>query len=219
VSRVEELDALSSCSALDQVNAFGCMLWALGALLGTPSLARAQDTQPEARRTGQTAQVEEIYIARFVLESSFVPTDFCAQAKTGFNAHFEVQFTLRSTATRPSDGRMLDTNVKTIGSAHGCSGRTADQAIFKFYLEMLLGSRTLKWIGDCTQTKSDFPEKGIGIVHCAFSLADPLGQYVGGQLTTNAVTSRKRFGLETDPPGYTQTSIATIRLWKKRAER
>jgi hypothetical protein len=201
------------------VNAFGCMLWTLGALLGTPSLARAQDTQQGARRTGQTAQVEEIYIARFVLESRFVPTDFCAQAKTGFNAQFEVQFTFRSTSTRPSDGRMLDTNVKTIGSAHGCSARTADQPTFKFYLEMLFGSTALKWIGDCTRTKSDFPEKGIGVAHCVFSLSDPLGQYVGGQLTTNALTSLTSLGLETDPPGYTQTSIATIRLWKKRAER
>ncbi len=26
----------------------------------------------------------------------------------------------------------------------------------------------------------------------------------------------KDVGLETDPPGYTQASIATIRVWKKR---
>jgi type II secretory pathway pseudopilin PulG len=200
------------------LNTFSFVLWVLGAL-GTPTLARAQNTQQEARRTGQTAQVEEVYIARFVLESSSVPTDFCAPAKTGFNAHFEVQFTLRSTTTRPSDGRMLDTNVKTIGSAHGCSGRTADQATFKFYLEMLLGSRALNWIGDCAQTKFGFPEKGVGIVHCAFNLSDPLGPYIGGQLTTNSFTSRKSLGLESDPPGYTQTSIAAIRLWKRRVER
>jgi hypothetical protein len=152
------------------LNTFGFMLWAL---LGTPSLARAQNAQQEARQEEGPSQVEEIYIARFVLESSFLPTDFCAPAKIGFDAHLEARFTFRSTATRSSDGRMLDANVKTIGSAHGCSGRTADQAIFKFYLEMLLGSRSLKWIGDCYQTKSDFPEKGVGIVHCAFNLSDP----------------------------------------------
>lgn len=197
------------------LNTFSLVLWALG-VLGTPTLARAQNTQQEARRTGQAAQVEEVYIARSVLESSFAPTDFCAPAKTGFNAHFEVQFTFRSTATRPSDGRMLETNVKTIGSAHGCSGRTADQTTFQFYLEMLLGSRALKWIGECAKTKVDFPERGVGILHCVFNLSDPLGPYVGGQLTTNSLTSRKSLGLESDPPGYTQTSIATIRLWKKR---
>jgi hypothetical protein len=197
------------------LHAFSLVLWALG-VLGTPALACAQNTQQEARRTGQTAQVEEVYIARSVLESSFAPTDFCAPARTGFHAHFEVRFTFYSTATRPSDGRMVDANVKTIGSAHGCSARTPGQATFKFYLEMLLGNRTLKWIGDCSQTKSDFPEKGVGIVRCSFNLSDPLGPYVGGQLTTNSLTSRKSLGLESDPPGYTQTSIATIRLWKKR---
>jgi hypothetical protein len=30
------------------------------------------------------------------------------------------------------------------------------------------------------------------------------------------VTSKAGFGGETDPPGYTQASIATIRLWKAR---
>jgi hypothetical protein len=51
-------------------------------------------------------------------------------------------------------------------------------------------------------------------------LAHPRGEYgtltapyVGGVLTTNAVTSQAAFGSEIDPPGYTQASIATIRLW------
>ena len=202
-----------------KLNTFGFMLGALGALSATQPPARAQNTQQEARQIEQPSQVEEIYIARSVRESRAAPTDFCAQAKTGFHSDFEDRFTFRSTATRPSDGRMLDTNVRTIGSAHGCMGRTADPAIYKFYLEMLLGRTALTWIGDCTQTKSDFPEKGIGVVHCVFNLSDPLGRYVGGQLTTSTLHSLKDVGLETDPPGYTQPSIATIRLWRKRGER
>jgi hypothetical protein len=43
-----------------------------------------------------------------------------------------------------------------------------------------------------------------------------LAPYVGGVLTTNTITSKAGFGGETDPPGYTQASIATIRLWKAR---
>jgi hypothetical protein len=200
------------------VNAFGCMLWALGALLGTQSLAHAQITQ-KAGRTAQPTQVEEIYIARSVRESQVAPTEFCAQAKTGFNSTFEDQYTFRSTATRTSDGRMVDTNVKTIGSGHGCIGQTADPAILNFYLELLLGRTALKGIGDCRQTKSDFPERGLSAYRCFLDLSDPLGQYVGGQLTTNTMGSLKNLGLETDPLGYTQPSIATIRLWKGRAER
>jgi hypothetical protein len=200
------------------VNAFGCMLWALGALPGTQSLASAQSTQT-VRRPAQPSQVEEIYIARSVRESSVAPTQFCAKAKTGFSSALEEQYTFRSTATRASDGRMLDTNVKTIGRGHGCIGQTADPAIFNFYLELLLGRTALKGIGDCRQTKSDFPERGLSAYRCFLDLSDPLGQYVGGQLTTNTMGSRKTLGLETDPQGYTQPSIATIRLWKKRADR
>jgi hypothetical protein len=100
------------------VNAFSCMLWALGALLGTQLLAYAQNTQ-KVGRTAQPTQVEEIYIARSVRESRIAPTEFCAQAKTGFNSAFEEHYTFRSTATRTSDGRMVDTNVKRIGTGHG----------------------------------------------------------------------------------------------------
>jgi hypothetical protein len=200
------------------VNAFGCMLWALVALLGTQSLARAQNTQ-KAGQTGQPAQVEEIYIARSVRESRVAPTEYCAQAKTGFNSdYFEDQYTFRSTATRASDGRMVDANIKTIGSGHGCYGRTADPAILNFYLDLQLGHTALRGIGDCRLAKSDFPERGLIALHCFLNLSDPLGRYVGGQLTTNSIKSLKDIGLETDPLGYTQPSIATIRLWKKRAE-
>ena len=40
--------------------------------------------------------------------------------------------------------------------------------------------------------------------------------YMGGQLTTNTIGSQNALGAVTDPPGYVQSSIATIRLWKRR---
>jgi hypothetical protein len=78
------------------VNAFGCLLWPFGDLLGTQSLACAQNAQ-KAGSTAQTTQVEEIYVARSVRESRSAPTEFCAQAKTGLtprsriNTHSERQ--------------------------------------------------------------------------------------------------------------------------------
>jgi len=124
-------------------------------------------------------------------------------------------------AARAADGptRATDANIKPIGSGHGCFGRTADPAIINFYLDLHLGNTALRGIGDCRQAKSDFPERGLIAWRCFLNLSDPLGRYVGGQLTTNTIKSLKDVGLETDPPGYTQASIATIRLWKKRAER
>jgi hypothetical protein len=72
-------------------------------------------------------------------ESRIVPTEFCAQAKVGYKSTVEDQYTLRSTATRTSNGRIVDTNVKTIGSGHGRVGQTADPAIDYFYLDLQLG--------------------------------------------------------------------------------
>jgi hypothetical protein len=192
------------------VNVLGFTVWSLAVLVGTPALAHAQNTRPD---------VEEIYIARSVRESRVMPTEFCAQAKTGFISILEDQYTFRSTTTRAADGRMTSTNVKTIGRGRGCLGRTANPAVLNFYLELVLGQTTFKWIGECPQTMSDFPEKGLAFFHCVLRLSDPRGPYVGGQLTTNTMTSLKDLGLQTDPPGYTQSSIATIRLWKKRVDR
>jgi hypothetical protein len=199
-------------------NVFGCMLWVFGGLLGTQSLACAQNTQ-KAGLTSQSTQVEEIYSARSVRESRVAPTEFCAQAKTGFNSASEDQFTFRSTATRAYDGRMLDTNVKTIGSIHACFGQTTNPAIINFYGDIRLGRTAFKGIGECRRMKSDFPERGLNVFNCFLDLSGLPGQYVGGLLTTNSITSLKSLGTETDPRGYTQSSIATIRLWKKRAER
>jgi hypothetical protein len=86
-------------------------------------------------------------------------------------------------------------------------------------LDLQLGKTALKGVGDCHVTKSDFPERGLSVVHCFLELSDRLGEYLGGQLTTNTVSSPKLLGVDSDPPGYIQPSIATIRLWKKRAER
>ena len=201
------------------VNPFGCMIWALGVLLGTQSLARAQNSQ-KTGRTAQATQVEEIYIARSVRESRVAPTEYCSRTKTGFiSDFFEDQYTFRSVATSTSDGRLVDANIKTIGSGHGCIGRTADPSILNFYLALQLGHTALKGIGECHLAKSDFPERGLIALSCFLTLSDPLGRYVGGQLTANSITSLKAVGLETDPPGYTQPSITAIRLWKKRMER
>ena len=46
--------------------------------------------------------------------------------------------------------------------------------------------------------KSGFPEQGLIDWHCFLNLTDPLDEYVGGQLTSNTITSRKDLGTETD---------------------
>lgn len=204
------------CRVPSWLKAFGCLLSAL-AVLGTQSPACAQQSE-KTEHAAQPAQVEEIYITRSVRESRVAATKYCAEAKTGFKSNVEDQYTFRSTANRITDGRMIDTNVKTIGSGHACFGQTANPATRNFYMEMLLGVTLFIGRGECLTAKSNLPERGLTVLRCFLDLADPLGHYVGGQLTTNTVNSPKLLGVDSDPPGYAQPSIATIRVWKKRKE-
>jgi hypothetical protein len=195
--------------------ASACLLWVLPALLETELPAGAQIAQ--ATEPTVATDAEEIYIARSVRESRMPLTEFCAKARTGVgNATIEDQFTFRSVATDTSNGRLLDTNVKTIGSIHTCFGPTANPAIFDFYGDILLGRTAFKGFGECVLAKSNFPERGLSVYRCSLDLAGLPGAYTGGLLTTNTISSPKILGTETEPSGYTQASIATIRLWKKR---
>ena len=194
-----------------------CMLWRLGVLIVAAVAVEAQSPQTPRRASSET-QVEEIYIARSVNESRTAPTEFCAPARTGIaDPVAEGRYSFRSISINASDGRVLDTNIRPIGRGHGCFGPTAG-GIRKIYGELMIGSKTFKGTGECRQ-KSDFPERGINEFHCSADLSSPDDQYVGGLLTTSSISSLKDAGLETDPPGYTQSSIATIRVWKKRSPR
>jgi hypothetical protein len=161
--------------------------------------------------------VEAIYVTRSMRESRIAPTEFCIQTRIGFgSATFEDQYTLRSTSTRVADGRMVDTNVSTIGRIHACFGSTSDPTTVNFYAEGVLANVPFTGTGDCRTLKQDFPEPGITVYSCFLALRNLPNGYVGGHLTTNTVVSRNAIGEKSDPPGYTQSSIATVRLWKRR---
>jgi hypothetical protein len=115
-----------------------------------------------------STQVEEIYVVRSVVESSGTATEFCARERIGFaGATGEGQLTLRSTAIQASDGRMIDTNVKTVGSIHVCAGPN----VANFYGEGVLGSTSFKGVGECHGVKGDFPELGTGSSSCFLHLS------------------------------------------------
>lgn len=163
------------------------------------------------------SEVEEIYVLRSVRESRSDPTDACASARSKLAAPaWEDQYTFRAVTTRPADGRVLEAAEKPAGNIRACFGKTADPAVFDLYGDLEVHGIAGKATGTCRTTKSDFPEKGVRLFACAFELFELTNGYSGGQLTTNSLTSQKLFGVESDPPGYTQVSIATIRLWKKR---
>ena len=191
------------------------LLLLLGGLLAMSSATEA--FQGSSSSSASDGRVEDIYIARSMRESRVTPTEFCAQARIGFGgARFEDQYTFRSTETRASDGLMVNTNVSTIGRLHACFGSTSDPATSNFYAEGGLGGVSFTGSGECRRAKQDYPEPGIALLRCFLELRDLPDGYIGGQLTTNTVGSRNLIGENSDPPGYTQPSIATVRLWKRR---
>jgi hypothetical protein len=167
------------------------------------------------RASAQSDQPEDIYVARSVRESRVTPTDFCSTGRTGFSSASEDQYSLRSIALGPG-GRITNTSVETVGDLHACfSPRSGNNA--SFYGEGHLSGVSFKGIGNCLVVKLDFPEQGLTSFRCWLDLSGLPAEYVGGLLTTSTVNSaHKMIGTETIPEGYTQASIATVRLWKKR---
>ena len=193
------------------MKSFAILLLLLGELCSLPAEAH-QVAGGSSRPDGE---VEEIYIGRNIRESRSAPTEFCAQARTGFAATTEDRYTLRSIATRATDGRMVGANANVIGRFHACVG-TPDAVALKFYAEGTVGRISLTVVGDCRALKQDFPETGVTASACAFDVRDLPTEYIGGQVTTNTVRSRSTIGDKSDPPGYIQPSVVTIRLWRRR---
>jgi hypothetical protein len=161
--------------------------------------------------------VEEIYVVRSLRLSRDAPSSFCAAERTGFpNARSEDQYKFQSIAVDTENGMVTDANVKTVGTLRACFGPTDDPALFNFYAEGTLGRVSFQGSGQCRTPKRDYPELGANIHRCFLEIASLPGGYVGGHLTTNTVTSKQSIGVTSDPPGYVQPSIATIRLWRQR---
>jgi hypothetical protein len=168
----------------------------------------------------QTAgAIEDIYVLRSIREQH-EPTDgWCTSAKTGFEQFpkdAERFFSFWSVGVRPEDGKVSETKAARVAELRACFGATDERPRQNFYAEIKLGSISFHGNGECLAIKTDFPEAGLFPVRCQLILSGLPAPYVGGLLTTNTLTSKAAFGGDTDPAGYTQASIATIRLWKNR---
>lgn len=163
---------------------------------------------------------EEIYVLRSIRERQQPVADWCAAAKTGFEPFAtdpERSFSFWSVTT--AGGKVIAAKAARVAELRGCFGPTSERARQSFYAEIKLGALSFQGRGECLALAVDFPEAGLFPVRCQLVLSGLPVPYVGGLLTTNTVTSKAVFGGETDPPGYTQASIATIRLWKAKKKK
>ena len=186
-----------------------------GAIAGL--LLTALSSSVHAQTPRANAAVEEIIILRSLRLSRTAPTGFCAPSRTGFPAATsEDYYDFKAVATDAASGQVTNTTDVRAGKLHACFGPTSDAKMVNFYAEGEVGAVPLIGHGQCLTTKTAFPETGITVLTCHLDLTGLPSTYVGGQLTTNTVSSRATIGPDSDPPGYTQPSIATVRLWKKR---
>ena len=188
------------------------LIWVLHTVAVVSAILGTTDVQ------AASGDVEEIYIARSVRETRVTPTSFCdgLLATKPSTPVVEDTYTFKAVQTRAADGRIVDASSQTVGKIHACYGTTDKPDLLTFSADVALGQAMLRGVGECHVGRADFPEKGITINRCFLDLSSLGGAYVGGELTTNTVLSQKLLGRQSDPPGYTQSSIATIRLWKRR---
>jgi len=171
------------------------------------------------RASAPDSALEEIYVLRSIREPRASTSDTCAASRTGFDpfpADAERYFSFWSVRARAEDGRVVDAKQARVAELRGCFGATDDRARQNFYAEIELGAISFRGKGECLALGIDVPEAGLFPVRCQLVLTGLPAPFVGGLLTTNTLTSKAAFGGDTDPPGYTQASIATIRLWKAR---
>lgn len=161
---------------------------------------------------------EDIYLLRSIREPRPVDPTWCNSERIGFDpfpSDAERFFSFWSMQSRAEDGKIVEARSGRVAELRGCFGATAERARQNFYAEIQLGQLRLQGRGECLALALDFPEPGLFPVRCQLVLGEA-GPYVGGLLTTNTLTSKAPYGGVTEPPGYAQASIATLRLWKAR---
>lgn len=176
---------------------------------------------PSAPTSGATPSYEDIFVLRSERKERVTPPTWCTPERAGFAplnspTLLEDRFHFWSIETRVADGRISNPHAAVVGEIRACFGATATRGLFNFYLETKLGALTMTGKGECTFGVADLPEKDLLIARCTVPLKVASDEYTGGLLVTSSMGSKALLGLQTDPPGYTQSSIATIRLWRRR---
>jgi len=188
--------------------------------LSARSLGWADRTQARAAVDDIRGAVEEIYLLRSIREAPLATAGDCGHALTGFEpmaTDAEKVFSFWSVSSRAEDGRVNAARQTRVAALRGCFGAQSERARQNFYADIELGTLRFHGKGECLALAVNLPEPGLFPVRCQLLLAGLPAPYVGGMLTTNTMTSAAAFGADSQPAGYTQASIATIRLWKERS--
>ena len=182
----------------------------LSTVLACSSFANGQGSAAKS-------DVEDVYILRSIRLSRTDPTDFCSQSRTTFaGSRSEDRFSFVPVTTDSKSGMVRGIDGVATATLRACFGSTDRPETVNFYGEGELRGVRFTGRGTCSTLKNDFPETGIRLVQCFLDLTVADKDYVGGLLTSSTIISRQLVGTTSDPPGYSQASIATVRLWRRR---
>lgn len=191
----------------------------VAAFFGFVTLLCACATPSDFAAAEPAGPLEEIYILRSIREPHASTDNWCSSTRSGFEpfaTDAERFYSFWSLRVRPDDGQVIQTKDKRVAELRACFGETSERARQNFYAEVQLGAISFQGRGECLALNINFPAAGLFPVRCQLVLSGLPAPYVGGLLTTNTMTSQAAFGGDTNPAGYTQASIATIRLWKSK---
>jgi hypothetical protein len=162
------------------------------------------------------SHVEDIFLIRSVRVSvNALPNDVCTPSVTGFGSIVADQnFEFFSVAARQSDGMIVNPEVHKLGTGRGCFGLTADPNVANFYGITNFDTLSSISIGTVNRGPTNFPAPGLTESWVKAQVVSATNGYFGGLFTANSIASLNTFGDETNPPGYVQSSIATLRLWR-----
>ena len=193
----------------------------LSAILLATAMLGCATPRPGPSNAPSASSREDIYVLRSVREERSPKSNWCTGERTGltpFNSGFNLEdrYTMWSVVVTPQDGRIANAKASIAGELHACFGATADPKVVSFYTDGRIAGLPFTGRGDCLVARRDYPEKGITTFRCYLELGGLPSPYVGGSLTTNTINTKALLGDEAYPPGYTQASITTIRLWRTR---
>lgn len=186
------------------MRAFPCSALA-SLVLATLALTAAAAAQP-----AQTTAKEDIFILRTERSGrADGATPECAAAP--FPIRQMDVYDLYSVRTDLETGLVTDPRAQQVRAFTACLGEFAQDGSFQMYSITEIDGRPYTGLNRCEILAANDPAPDSFLLHCHGRVQDSPEGYVGGLLTSSTLAP---LGEAPDVPGYTTTSIITMRLWR-----
>lgn len=166
---------------------------------------------PEPEVAATTTAREEIYVFRTHRTSRTLGETAACNAAP-FTSRQEDYYELYAVRVDDETGLITDTRAAPVPGFTACLGEVSPEGVFPMYaIGEIAGHGGYTGLNTCRIAGIDRPADGSFVLNCAGDLQETPEGYSDGFLTSSTLSPR---GEGADVPGYTATSIVTLRLWK-----